>query len=223
MTAVMSANPSVYHITHVENLSAIVAEGYLLSDKIMIDEARTKAGIGMTSIKKRRLELPVTCHSLLMVGECVPFYFCPRSIMLYVIHRADAPELHYRGGQRPIVHLQFDVNGLIKWSEENGVRWAFSLSNAGAVYAEFCNEVTDLTRLDWDGIHSTNFAPGSVTPAGHAVKECKQSEFLVEACVPWKLVQHIGVYSASELDAAKRAIAAAEHQPTVGVERNWYF
>lgn len=42
----------------------------------------------MSEIKRRRLEeIPVDCCSGRMVGEFVPFYFCPRSVMLFVIHK----------------------------------------------------------------------------------------------------------------------------------------
>ena len=64
----------------------------------------------MNQIKERRLkELTLSSHPGLHVGDCVPFYFCPRSIMLYLIYRANHPELAYRGGQKPIVHLEADL------------------------------------------------------------------------------------------------------------------
>jgi ssDNA thymidine ADP-ribosyltransferase, DarT len=61
----------------------------------------------------------------------VPFYFCPRSIMLYLLHRGNHPELDYTGGQRPIVHLVADLHEIVRWAEAQGVRWAFSDRNAG--------------------------------------------------------------------------------------------
>ncbi len=53
----------------------------------------------MSSIKKRRLKLPLTSHPNLFVGECVPFYFCPRSVMLCMIYRANHTELPYPVGK----------------------------------------------------------------------------------------------------------------------------
>lgn len=99
--------PKIYHITHVDNLRAIVAEGALLPDAEMIARGGPGQAIGMFGIKLRRVEeLEVACHSGTKVGHYVPFYFCPRSIMLYVIYRANHHELTYRGGQGPIVHLR---------------------------------------------------------------------------------------------------------------------
>ncbi len=66
--------------------------------------------------------------------------------MLFVIYRANHPELDYRGGQQPIVHLEADLHRVIAWVEDEGRRWAFSLSNAGAAYAKFRASLDKLER-----------------------------------------------------------------------------
>ena len=141
----------VYHITHVDNLPGLCADGCLHPDKEMSTRPETIV-IGMGAIKGRRLTLPVRCHPGDHVGDYVPFYFCPRSIMLYVIYCADHPELTYRGGQGPIVHLEVDLHAAIEWAERNDRRWAFTLSNAGANYAEFRSSIGQLDELDWPAI-----------------------------------------------------------------------
>lgn len=133
-------------------------DGGLLSDRAMLTRGGPVHAIGMSGIKQRRLEeLAVHCHIGTKVGDYVPFYFCPRSVMLYVIHCANHPELSYRGGQEPIVHLEADLHTVVQWANANGVRWAFSLSNAGAYYTEFCETVEKLDQLDWNAITSRDF------------------------------------------------------------------
>jgi len=56
------ATPCVYHITHVNNLPAIIANGGLISDAAIIARGGPAATIGMGTIKQRRLSLPVSCH-----------------------------------------------------------------------------------------------------------------------------------------------------------------
>jgi hypothetical protein len=58
----------------------------------------------MSTIKERRLRLAIECRPGLRVGDCVPFYFCPRSVMLFLLDRGNHPDLTYRGGQGPILH-----------------------------------------------------------------------------------------------------------------------
>lgn len=84
---IVPSSPKLFHITHVDNLQSIVAAGGLHSDAAMIARNAGVATIGMSSIKQRRLALPVRCHPGDHVGECVPFYFCPRSIMLFLLGR----------------------------------------------------------------------------------------------------------------------------------------
>ena len=50
------ANPKIYHITHVDNLPGIIADGGLVSDATMIDRGGPAAMIGISGIKKRRVE-----------------------------------------------------------------------------------------------------------------------------------------------------------------------
>ncbi|MBC7974635.1 MAG: DUF4433 domain-containing protein [Myxococcales bacterium] len=208
--------PKIFHITHVDNLRSIVADQELLSDVVMITRGGPPAGIGMSTIKQRRLALPVTCHPNDRVGDYVPFYFCPRSIMLFVIHCANNPELAYRSGQGPIVHLQADLHAVIAWARQNRRRWAFSLSNAGARYATFRANPVELDQLDWTAIASTDFR-------SPVLKEAKQAELLVHGSFPWFLVEDLGVISDVVRGQAEAAIAGSPHRPPVTVRPKWYY
>jgi hypothetical protein len=212
----LPGHPRLYHITHVDNLPSILAGGGLWSDAAMIARGGPAASIGMGNIKQRRLGLPVKCHSGDHVGDYVPFYFCPRSIMLYLIHRANHAELAYQGGQGPIVTLEADLQETVAWADGEGRRWAFSLSNAGALYTEFRNRLDQLGEVAWEAVASTDFR-------SQQVKEGKQAEFLVRDFFPWSLVRRIGVQSASVLALVARALSGSAHRPVVEVRRDWYY
>jgi hypothetical protein len=122
----------MYHIVHVDRLASIITDGGLQCDALMMKRTAAGTTIGMADIKQRRLELPINCHAGLTVGDCVPFYFCPRSVMLYLLHRGNHPNITYRGGQAPIIHLESDLHVTVDWAKHNEQRWAFTLSNAGA-------------------------------------------------------------------------------------------
>ena len=107
------ARPKIYHLTHVRNLPGIIHAGALWSDAKRIELAIDCEVVGMSSIKERRLNLPVKCHPRTTVGQYVPFYFCARSIMLYILHMGNHPDLTYHGGQRPIVHLVADLRATV--------------------------------------------------------------------------------------------------------------
>lgn len=172
--------------------------------------------IGMSSIKQRRLALPVKCHPPDMVGAYVPFYFGPRSIMLYLIRMANHPELTYRGGQEPIVHLEADFGATVRWAEAHGKRWAFTLSNAGAAYTEFRADVARLSEINWDAVTATDFRDPMV-------KEGKQAEFLLWEFFPWELVRRVGVQSTVIHSRVLRSIESSTHRPSVEVRPEWYY
>ena len=101
------SQPKIYHITHVDNLISIVDAGGIEADSRRVGQGGVQTSIGMTEIKRRRLyEIEVSPHPGTMVGEYVPFYFCPRSIMLYILYMGNHPDLTYRGGQGPVMHMR---------------------------------------------------------------------------------------------------------------------
>jgi hypothetical protein len=210
-------HPKVYHITHVRNLPKIVAAGRLWSDAKRIALGLDCAIVGMSEIKSRRLhELPVACHPETMVGEYVPFYFCPRSVMLYILYRGNHVGLDYREGQQPIVHLQADLRRVVDAADKNGVRWAFSNTNAGTRYASFYNSLDNLCEVNWGAVKATDFRAADV-------KEGKQAEFLVHTSFPWSFVEKIGVVNQSVLQQVQAILDRDSHQPPVSIERNWYY
>jgi hypothetical protein len=78
------ANPKIYHITHIDNLLKIVTAGCIWSDRQRLKQGFECEVVGMPTIKKRRLEeIEVSCVPGTKVGDYVPFYLCPRSVMLY--------------------------------------------------------------------------------------------------------------------------------------------
>jgi ssDNA thymidine ADP-ribosyltransferase, DarT len=207
------AQPKIYHIVHVDNLASIVADGFLWSDSVMV---RRQGGtvIGMGSIKQRRLGLPVTCHRGLKVGDCAPFYFCPRSIMLYVIHCANHPELTYRGGQQPIVHLEADLHEVVEWAEANGQQWAFSTINAAHGAADFYGGLDDLSEIDWTAVSARQWT---------GCRDQKQAEFLLQQSFPWQLVRRIGVYSQGIAQRTSNVMQGTAHRPALEIKSDWYY
>lgn len=209
--------PKLYHITHVENLPAILEEGSLVCDRAIHERGGPAQGIGLSSIKQRRIQdCTVRSHPGTKVGDYVPFYWCPRSVMLYVIHRANHAELTYRGGQEPIVHLEADLHAVVRWADANHRRWAFSLSNAGAYYAEFRASLDALGELNWAAIASDDFRAG-------AVKEGKQAEFLIHESFPFGLVERIGVVSKEIRTEAEAVLGERSGSPKVEVLPEWYY
>jgi hypothetical protein len=174
----------------------------------------------MKSIKERRLRTALASHPTLTVGQCVPFYFCPRSIMLFFIHKGNHPELPYREGQAPIIHLEADFQAAVAWSDTTKRRWAFTLSNAGSLYFEDRANVAQLDEINWDAVAARKWSGPGISSA---VKEGKQAEFLVEERFPWHLIERIGVQSEAVYLQAANLLAGNVHRPKLEILEEWYY
>lgn len=199
-----------------DKLAAIAADGFLFSDAEMAQRPANGTVIGMNNIKARRMnELTLASHPGLFVGQCVPFYFCPRSVMLYLIYKRNS-ELAYQGGQTPIVHLVADLEEVVAWGEENGQRWAFTLSNAGSRYFDDRCDLAQLQEINWDAVMTRQWS-------GSPTKEEKQAEFLIEQQFPWHLVEEIAVVNQATGQLAAQAVTGAAHRPGVQIRPAWYY
>ena len=206
----MPHNPEqvlIYHITDVANLPGMIAEGGLNSDAVMAK--RNPEIIGHNHIKRRRLnEIPVPCCKWRWVGEFVPFYFCPRSPMLFAINKGNTgrPE----GCQKSIVHLVSTMSAGIA----TGNAWAVSSGNAGARHTTYSAKLDALDSLDWTAIRATQW---------QSVQHQKAAEFLVADFFPWIAIQEIGCENSVTADKVRKLLADATHQPAVAIKTNWYY
>lgn len=173
--------------------------------------------IGMNDIKERRLnELTLQSHAGLYVGDCVPFYFCPRSVMLYVISRGNNPNLSYTGGQGQVVHLEADLQDVVAWADASHHKWAFTTSNAGSYHFADFSRMGDLSRINWAAVAANDWRDPDI-------KEGKQAEFLLEHSFPWQLVSRIGVHSRKTQIQTRAVLQGATHQPPVQIIPDWYY
>ncbi len=215
--AKVPARPKIYHITLVRNLPRIIEAGVLWSDRKRIELGMACELVGMSHIKYRRLhEIDVDCHDHTHVGDYVPFYFCPRSVMLYLLHRGNHPDVSHTEGQQPIVHLEADLRAVVAWADQARRRWAFTDTNAGAYYVDFFDDLDDLQQLNWTAINADQWSDPRI-------KDSKQAEFLVYESFPWDLVERIGVLDARAQEQVEEAITKTDHKPHVQVTEAWYY
>ena len=208
-------HPKIYYIMHVNQLESIVRERCIWSHSEVVERKLAVTNIGIEHLKQRRSELPLQSHDGLYVGMCVPFYFCPRSVMLYMLHKGNDPELGYKDGQEPIIHLSADLHAVVEWAQQNHRRWAFTASNAGSLYFEDYADLDRLDKINWDAVKALAWKGDK--------KEGKQAEFLIERNLAWTLVERIGVRSQASYRKAKAAIDDLEHRPSVKIQPDWYY
>ncbi len=201
----------IYHITHLSNLPSIVGERRLWSDAQRQSRGLSTTNIGHLHIKERRLRRAVPCSAGGTLGQYVPFNFCSRSVMLYVIHQGSVAG--YDGGQESILHLVSSVGAAI----ECGRPWAFTNRHAELAYAEYFDGVQHENQVDWSVMPLRYWAGSEET------KEKRQAEFLVYDWFPVERIQEIGVANRKMAQEVQQVLKETWFHPRVALRRSWYY
>ena len=204
----------IYHITHIENLPLIVADDRL---RCCADLRLDRVGyrdIAHGHIQDRRARTVVPCGPRGLLHEYVPFYFAPRSPMLYAISQGSVAS--YAGGQETVVHLVSDVQALVS----DGQSFVFTDGHATIMASRFFEHASDLRHVDWTVMPLTYW---NDTPTYPDRKRRRQAELLIHRFFPWDLVTEIGVMTQAMRQRTETALQAASHRPLVTVRRRWYY
>ncbi len=198
----------IYHITHINNLPSIIQHDGLFCDTLTSSYGLTPLGIAHQHIKQRRAcrEVPVAARGTL--SDYVPFYFAPRSPMLYAIHKHQVKG--YNGGQQDILHLVATIQRV----SSSGLSFAFTDGHAEVKMSRFFEHLSHLvmTKKYWND-----------TQQDTDRKRRRQAEFLIYQRVPWSLIDTIGVMHARIGAQVQTILQATNHRPQVVVQQAWYY
>lgn len=200
----------LYHITHLENLPSIVQSGGIWCDRERRQQGFKHQNIAHEHIKSRRSHRKVPTPQDGVLADYVPFYFAPRSPMLYTINQGNVrPDL--KGQQDSIIHMVTSVGTMIK----SGRPCCFTDRHADLTYAKFFDDMNLLrTEICWDAMTARYWSDK---------KEQRQAEFLVHHHVLWTEIEHIGVMSESTLLAVRQLIGESKDVPSVIIQPDWYY
>jgi hypothetical protein len=204
----------IYHITHGRNLEPIIAAGGLWCDAQIAAHGLTPLGIAHQHIKERRKERQVPCAAGGSLADYVPFYFAPRSPMLYAIHNGYVEG--YTGGQSSVLHLVAEAETIAA----SGCAFAFTEGHAEIAWTEFFTDLAFLSAVDWVIMKETYWHD---TDEDGDRKRRRQAEFLVHQFCAWELITEIGVINSQVADRVRAFLEPAAHQPAVHIRRNWYY
>lgn len=205
----------IYHITHVTNLAGIIADGGLWCDRLRATRAAGAVSIAHQHIKDRRAKRHVPVAAGGALADYVPFYFAPRSPMLFTIHRGNVQG--YSEGQRPIVHLVSTAETAIALNKP----WAFTDGHAEMMISEFFTELERLSEVvDWPVMRDQYW---NDTLEDNDRKRRRQAEFLVHEFFPWEAFGRIGAQSNDIRHQVELALQNIDHKPEIVVEPDWYY
>jgi hypothetical protein len=216
----------LFHITAIANLPAILARGALLSKN-----GGAAAGINYQNIAHAGAQGARAARSVPnppggLVHDFVPFYFAPRSPMLFAINGGRVASCPWR--QADIVHFETTVENV------TALRQPFVFYDRNATLA-FSTPYTDLAHLDtavaWDLITEAPQLDGfcrfwqslPADPRYADRMERRQAEFLVRDQAPLDCMTRLGVIDAERQALVQELFAQAGVPLRVDVMQSWYF
>lgn len=213
---------SIYHITHIDNLAGILAEGGLVCDREAQARGLCAQAIAYDTLKQRRSSRSVetVLGEVVAAGgtlaDYVPFYFTNRSPMLYAIHQGQVAA--YQGGQQNVIYLVSSAETFAG----TGASWCYTDGHAVERMSEFFHSLEDLNKLDWTVVNSWRWG-GKWLRNDPDIKRRKQAEFLVHQRVQWDLIETVGVINQAMSGRVRELLAQAGRTTPVTVEPSWYY
>lgn len=204
-----------YRITHINNLPLLLKNGIV--NKNHPNASEDFIEIGNPEIIDVRSTSPVKINNYGMIGDYVPFYFTPKSIMLFNIITGYWHPLVPRRNRSEILVIRCLIDDLATLP-----RWFFTDGQAnikdGTV--KHFNNLDYLDSIDWQCIQNSNF---SKSDGDFDRPRRYQAEFLVQHEVPIDYVESLNVYNQQAADAVNDILNENNINLAVNIQPQYFF
>jgi hypothetical protein len=202
----------IYHLTHVRNLTNILASGAILADGN--DSWTTHPPVDLSSPETRESRRATAVAGLgsAAVAEFVPFFLVPNSTMWEDI-RSDSPDPRLSSDARGVIAADFVLLvSTVKHAEEHTEDGAIVVTDGDAAHV--------LTRF----AASTESSERMLRRlrADDNAETIVEAELLVKHSFPFELVTLIGVANDRVRDEVRTILKSSEHRPKVSVYPPWF-
>jgi len=205
-----------YRLIHVDTLAIVMQRAALHAPNHTPRDGLAYRTIHREDVQEGRLVREVAAGLRGTIHDYVPFYFGPRSVMLYQVSTGWVPG--YREGQEPLIHLVASCQAVAA----AGLEFAFSDGHGLARFTAWYDDLADLVEVDWEAAYARQWKD---TAEDMDRQRRKQAEFLVHRTMPWALVESIGVYN----EAARQRVEGMfeshgqRGSPPVRIQPEWYY
>jgi len=191
----------LYRIVHIDNLEYILINGMHSRDHARFDP--NYISIGNAPLIQERHSYPIGLPDKGTLGQFVPFYFGPLSVMLLNITTGFSGVA--KRPQSDIVYVCCTLESL----ESKGLSFVFTDGHAKDKMTCFFEDKSDLDKVDWNLVGERYWRN---TKLDTDRQRRKQAEFLVFDHVPVECINAIVVYNQETFDL----VASLQH--TLGVQ-----
>jgi len=211
--AYMSNAKLLYHITDFSNLESIFQFRKLLSFNKVRESGIIYENIAHSTIQDQRVGKFVPVPPNGSLHDYVPFYFAPKSPMLYAISKGQVDG--YTKGQDQIIYLVCRTDMI----HHAGLKYVFTDGHAIMRFTDFYNRLDMLHKVDWEVMKSRYWFDTEEDPDR---KRRRQAEFLVYHSVPLDFILGFAVKNEEMRQAVERLLKNYAIEKPVRI-KDWYY
>lgn len=187
-----------YRICHIQNLPHALKFG--LCTKHHANASANFISIGNPAIIGVRDATPVRLKGYGCIGEYVPFYFTPKSMMLFNIVTGYQAPLVPQLPKEDILVIRCLIEDV---SKANKFFFTDGQANVKQITTHY-NNLADLDKIDWTIIQNGDFKKSNTDTDK---QRRYQAEFLIYNHVPIQFVESLHVYNAKAATFVQQEIA----------------
>nr|BFD33537.1 toxin-antitoxin system toxin DarT [Pigmentibacter ruber] len=209
-------NQEIYHFTHKDNIVSIIkSNGIFSTNNGKINKIEFKDA-SYLNIQDRRSRALVNTKINGVLHDYIPFYFAPRSPMLYAHYKNKVTS---KIKQSDLVYLVSSIGSVVN----DKLNYAFTDGHAAQNISSFFDDLKDLNQIDWP-LMKDKMWNNTLEDTDRTRR--RQAEFLVKDFFPFQLVHKIGVFDESNKKYIISILKNNDKENMVKhvfIERYWYF
>jgi hypothetical protein len=204
----------IYRILHIDNLQVCLQRGGFYASNQIPDDGLIYKTIHNCQIQDTRHNRMISCGPRGTLHDYVPFYFGPRSPMLFQLHtgRVDG----YNEGQQPLIYMVSTVQAV----QQAGLSFVFSDGHGIAAFTDWYDDLGNLDKVDWTAVYARYWHD---TVEDMDRQRRKQAEFLIYQFCPWSVVQKIGVLNQTIAGRVETILGQYGINLTIEEKPDWYY
>jgi len=202
----------IFRLTHYRNLEFALLNGLHCRNSENSDPNYFNIGHRNLIDKRGIRSVPVTPGGVL--NDYVPFYFAPRSPMLYSLHTGYVQG--FEGTQRDIIYLVSSVQKV----KDSNIPFVFTDGHAYELISNFYNNEKDLKNIDWSIMGATYW---NNTADDNDRKRRRMAEFLLYQFVPITCIFGIVVFDDKMENTVNKIQRKCNTTIKTYIKPNWYY
>lgn len=208
-------NPTyIYRMIHIDNLATCIKNGGFHASNYVPNDGMKYKTIHNVQIQNVRHEKQIKCGKGGVIHDYVPFYFGPRSPMLFQLKTGRVEG--YTEGQEPLIYLVSTAQKI----KESGYDFVFSDGHGIAAFTEWFDDLNDLDKVDWEIVYAKYWNDDADNIDR---QRKKQAEFLVHRFCPLEMIIGIGVYNETFLLKVQEILQEFSKSVPVKIKEKWYY